>query len=159
MGDLEINCDLERERHQWRAERIGWCIMLLIALAAFFGPFGGSPLSKGRASNSALTVEYERISRYQAPGELRIRGTPRESNEFRLQIDQQYLDHLEITSFSPEPAETKLEGDKHEFVFPAEGRSEQAVTIRYEGAKFGRTGGTIAVKGSPGVEIKQFFWP
>ena len=73
-GDLQIDQDLDAQRHHWIAERVGWTVITLVILAALLGLFGSGWLSEASVGTpeGALRLEYSRFGRFLAPMTLRL---------------------------------------------------------------------------------------
>ena len=61
---LQINEDIEFQKKEWNWARLGWVLMLIIALAGLLGLFGQGPLSKSTARAGGIEVEYERCAQF-----------------------------------------------------------------------------------------------
>jgi hypothetical protein len=112
VGDLEIEQNLAQQRREWTIQRIGWVVMVLLALAALLGLFGGGPFSEGTAGDrdGPLWVEYPRFARLQAPAELRLHvgseAVP--GNEARVWLDRDFIENVQIQHITPEPDRVEL---------------------------------------------------
>jgi hypothetical protein len=42
VSDLEVNEELEFQRRDWMAQRVGWTVMALVVVVALLGLLGGS---------------------------------------------------------------------------------------------------------------------
>ena len=75
--DIELAEDMEFQRKNWRAERIGWAVLAFILLAAALGLFGQGPLGGTvvAAGDDSLSLTYERFWRLSSP--TRLGGEPR----------------------------------------------------------------------------------
>jgi hypothetical protein len=132
--ELELREDMRHQRHEWRAERVGWWLMVVILLAAVLGVFGGAgPLDKTRTGQegSALWVDHPRFARYQAPAEIRIHfRVPTGADSVRIGLNRDFYEVVE-PEVRPEPESTHVSWDKVTFQFAvAKGSEPTAVTIR-----------------------------
>jgi hypothetical protein len=107
VGEIEIDQNLEHLRREWRFQRIGWLLMLLVVLAALAGLFGRGPLAKasGGAPNAPARLEYERIVRYTSPTQLTVLLSPEAIEEgiARIWLEREYIQAVEIDRIVPEP--------------------------------------------------------
>jgi hypothetical protein len=161
---LEIAQDLKFERRSWRAERIAWVVSALILLAALLGFLGPGPLGKATAasSNKALSVEYYRMERYEAPVELRISasGSLAKDGELRLWIDRHFVEAVEIKRIDPEPEHAEINGERFVYVFKtAAAPSTIKLFFHLEPNKFGKTPAQLGVVDGPELQFSQFYLP
>jgi hypothetical protein len=107
VGSLEIRQDLDFQRREWRAQRIGWVVMALIALAALLGLTGNGVLARATAGSPTdpLRLEYSRFDRLQSPStlEVEIAGDSVEGQQIELLIDRGYVQGVLIEKIVPEP--------------------------------------------------------
>lgn len=74
---LDLSDDLSFQRADWRAQRLGWGVMLLLILAAVTGLTGRGPLGEKTVGEAGLRVDYDWIMRQEAPGTMRfVIGAP-----------------------------------------------------------------------------------
>lgn len=105
---LEINQDLRFQRREWRVQRIGWWGLSTFVVAAILGLFGGGPLSRAQAGESAapLWIEYERFVRVGAPTRVVVHHRLVASGpqgHVQLHINRAYFDAFRIGKVLPEP--------------------------------------------------------
>ena len=85
--------------------------MATVALAAALGLFGDGWLSGANASvDGALTVEYPRFSRAEAPLEMTVDWLPR-GDKAALWIARSYLDAFAVEEIRPGPAAVSIGPD------------------------------------------------
>jgi hypothetical protein len=105
----EIDEDLDFQRREWRAQRVGWALLSVFLIGATLGVFGGGgPLSstKARADDGRLRVEYERFVRVGASSEITIEtGTALREGDagFEVTLGRDYFDAIDIERAVPEP--------------------------------------------------------
>jgi len=103
-GDLQIEEDMAFQAKTWKAERVGWVVMALIALASILGLTDKGPLSKARKGEpQGLSVEYQRFLHIDAPAQLHIRLPV--NGPFAIQLPFEYLSRTEVLHVVPEPRE------------------------------------------------------
>jgi hypothetical protein len=164
VGDLQIHQDLLHQQREWRIERIGWVVAVLILLAALAGLLGPGPVSSGTAGEkgSALWVEYDRLARYEAPGQLRIHLGPDAARDgkVRLALSRSYIENLEVLHIDPRPERVEATSDRFIYTFNVpEAPQGTAVTYHFEANTFGRNGSILAVEGGPQLHFTQFVYP
>src|SRR5688500_6611777 len=113
----DISQDLPFHRQLWRVQRIGWVVGHIVIALALGGPFGGGPLSGGRAGDPSLTVEYDRFIRRDSPTEIRIDAQPSAADEVRIAFTRDYIHALRIDSIVPYPQRTETIAEDVVFVF------------------------------------------
>lgn len=156
------DAQLDHQRREWRAERIAWWVMGALLIAALLGLFGHGPFSRVHRGDAAgLSVEYDRLQRANAPGDLefRIADAFVRDGEARLRIDRSLLGFMHIESIEPEPDRTVVRADAVEFVFLVAEGSDARGTVRYRPATFGRRTGRISTPGAPPVAVDHFVYP
>ena len=120
-GDLQIDQDLAFSRREWRAQHIGWLLMVLFIIAASLGVFGRGPLSKAhvRTPDGRLGVEYQRVAHHQGPDLLRVEVQPDAIREdtVRIWFDRVYMEDRLVESVSPVPDRTVTDGDRIVYAF------------------------------------------
>ena len=159
-----VNEDIAHERREWRAERIGWCVMLLILLLSAIGLLGPGPLSGKVAGTegSALWVEYNRFERYQRPSTLDIHLQPAATGDstVRLLFSRDFVEHVELEYIDPEPERVDVLPDHIAYVFNLPDRSRPSlITYHYRGERIGSSNARIGIDGGAEVDIGQFFYP
>ncbi len=98
--------DIRFQNISWALQRVGWTIVVLIALAALTGVFSHGHLSNAvaRQNGSALTVNYERFQRMTALYRLDIAMPRSVEDEILLTFNKAFWDLYEIDSVQPQPA-------------------------------------------------------
>jgi hypothetical protein len=168
VGDLDVDQDLELQRHMWAVQRVGWVVMAAAVLAAVLGLFGGAgPLSKTSVGDpdAPLSIEeYERFSRFGMPTTLRVHLDPaRESGgEVRLSVSREYLESVQIQSVTPQPRSVAAGPDWLTYVFDVTSGPGQptAVTFNLQPDRVGLLEGRVRLEGPRGeLEFGQFVYP
>lgn len=164
IGQLQLEEDMRHQRHEWRAEQIGWALMLLVLIGAVAGLLGPGPLSQTVAGTegSTLWVDYQRIARYQAPAELRIhfRNPDPGGEDGRLSLNRDFYEAVEIQTISPLPKSTLLTHDRVQFVFPADTRlGATAVTFHFHPIQRWRRPVSVSLDGGERRDFSIFVLP
>ena len=162
VGDLEIEQDQGFQRRQWRFERIGWSIMLLVALVALLGGFGRGPIADATVGDGPLRVGYARIDRVHAPGVLRISLGPEATgaDQVLIWIESAYLDEVEIVGISPEPSEMRVGSERTVWAFTVEKPGQPVeITVDVEHQRPWRREAHLGVVDGPEVDFGQFIFP
>ncbi len=162
MGELEIKQDLLHEKREWLVERIGWCIMGLLILAALLGLLGNGPLSSKIEGdkNSLLWVEYDRYGRYQAPAILKIhlKAGSSQAGQARVSVNRDYIENMEIQNIEPEPYKVEAGRDRLTYSFNISDPTQStAVAFHLKANKYGSMPVRINLENGPELNFSQFF--
>ena len=159
---LEVDDDMNFQVKEWRVERFGWIIMVLLALAGLLGLFGDGPLANARANTGPVEVEYERFERLLSPAHVVVQVAPEavQNDEVRLYITRELLDALQVQDISPQPESMELSPDRVLYIFKVKDPSAP-MRIRFdmETARAGSHSGQIGIENGAMVEIRQFIYP
>jgi hypothetical protein len=162
-GDLEIETDLRLQRKFWVFERTAWAVMCLVLAAALAGATGRGPLSAARATDSGLTVEYDRFSRMGSDVSLvaHLDAAEVTSGRVQLWVSQNYLDHVEVRSITPQPSASSADGGHVMFTFDVAPNNGATVLLRLRllGTVFGRVSGEAGTGSGRRVSFRQFVYP
>jgi hypothetical protein len=165
VGDMEVKQDLEFQRREWVAQRVGWALMALVVLAGLLGLLGsGGPLSNASAhdEDGAVRVEYERFLHRHSPTTLRahVAAGVAEKGEVRLWLDLEYLARGELQRVTPEPARVEAGPDRHTFVFRmADADRPTTVTFHFEADRPGPLAGRVGAGDREPARFRQFVYP
>jgi hypothetical protein len=137
IGSIEIAQDLDFQRASWRVQRVGWVIMLALALFGLAGLFGGGPLSSASAGDEKLgfRVRYDRFTRMAAPQTLYLEvsaASIRPDSTFAVWLGREWLETNEVRQVTPEPESTLAAPDAVEYTFRATGGTNTTLTVRFD---------------------------
>lgn len=110
---IELSEDLSFQRRQWRWQRAAWMLAGAIVGAGLLGLFGEGPLSTARAvsADGALSVDYERFVRREAPSRIVVTAAPGTTDRsLDLHLRASRMETLRIVAVEPAPQEA-LAGD------------------------------------------------
>lgn len=161
---IELDEDRAHQRVEWRIERVGWSIMVLLVVAALLGLLGDGLLGEARQGRSdGLAVEYQRLQRAAAPTEYRFSVGPAlaSAGRVKLRFDAALLEDAELLSVVPEP-ETVTTGPEYiEFAFAVQdaGEAPGRISFRFKPTTFGRVKGHVAADGATPLLLDQFIYP
>lgn len=160
---LQIDEDLAHQRREWRIERVGWALMAALLLAGLLGLLGDGPLSRARAGDAALTVDYDRLQRAAAPYEYRFEADPSLAREgqLRLRFDDALLEDVELKSIIPEPESVTAGPGYTEFTFAMDAAAgpPARIAILYQHTTFGHVEGRIRAAGAAPLVVDKFVFP
>jgi hypothetical protein len=114
----EIDQDLAFQQKMWWFQRMGWVMMLLVALAAVAGLFGvGGPLSRQQAGAGPLRLEYQRFVRYEAPAALTVQLAPQGGDTVSFWLGQDFIERFLVEHVIPEPEHVEATPDRVTYTF------------------------------------------
>lgn len=154
-GDLEINEDLAFQRRSWVVERVGWCLMGVVVIAAVAGLFGPGLPPAARAAGEGVESEIAPIARVGQRVTLEIALTAVGPRGAALWIDRGWLHEVELESIMPEPA--RMYGDAERLYLGLEGSSH--LSIAYRPREWGRARGAVAVGDGRPAHFEQLVLP
>jgi len=128
---LQVTEDRSWQEKFWAAQRVGWALMAMFILAAVAGLTGmGGPLASARAELGGGTIDYPRITRWQADDQLQVSISPASLADVELTLSRDFVQLFAIESIQPEPAEVQATSAGHRFTFETEpGERERVVTF------------------------------
>ena len=162
IGDLQIDEDMEFQRRSWIVQRIGWAICALIILLAALGLFGDGILSNVQAGEQEgpLWLEYPRFERFEDEFQIKVHANEGAAEgEIRIQLDQNYLDGVEVNSISPEPDTELIDTNGITYVFKTNGNSPFTAHFYVIARKAGSLSGRFRLQNGETVGFSQFIYP
>lgn len=154
--------DMPFQRANWAAERVGWCVLVLVVAMALAGVFSIGPVSSHTASDQSgqLAVESGRFQRIDALASIRVSArAAAPAEELVLRIAPSFLDAFTINAMQPQPfrAEGGAEGLDLAFAAPSGGELIVHLSVRPSRAGLIRTG--FALPGRASVDLAYFIYP
>jgi len=157
VGDLEIGQDLAFERRQEQVRRLSAVAGAALLLAALLGVFGaGGPFAHAEVSSGAVTVEYERFTRYEAQTNLDIEVSDSEG-ETDIALARSYLQDVSVENISPEPESATVAPDRTVYTFDLEPGA--TVTFELKPERFGSKDAVVWGPQGGRAEFNQFVYP
>ena len=161
LAPLEIDSDERVMRRDWRNERIGrWIIVVLLALAAA-GAFSHGPLASATVEDRGMRLEYERIARHHAPTRLDLELPAVAARDtLRVWMSRDYRDAVEVQDIVPQPDRTLVHADRviYEFATIPSDRPVRIVLIVEPDDEWQRRG-ELGVDGVGTLRFSQFVLP
>jgi hypothetical protein len=154
--DLEIEEDLAFQQKEWRAQRIGFTLLVSFVLAAFLGVTGvGGPLSKGTAGQETgpVYVEFERFVRRGAVSTitLHLHSAP---GAVRFWVSAPYFEHVRVEGVAPQPQLVSVESNRHVYTIHT-GSHDVTVTLDVEHQSVGKVDAAVGLVDGPSVQFSQ----
>jgi hypothetical protein len=135
--------------------------MMVVIAAAALGAFGGGWLSRTAvvSDDGTLLVRYEHFVRTHTPAELELEWQGG-AGEVTFWVDEDYLEHFELTSITPMPRLAEV-GDGRTFYTFAVRAKEAAARVRFRLAAraAGRVEGRVGRADGAPVTIVQRVFP
>ncbi len=156
-----IEAGIGFQRRVWRAERIGWALMLAVVLAALGGLFGGGgPLARGEAADGGLEAEWPRMARLGAAAPIRVTLPPEPgAREAELLLPPDFAANWQVRAIAPAPIE--MEGGAGALVLRLRRDAAGRAAVAIEAEPAGRPGPRRLRLGSAGrvLDLPVFVWP
>jgi hypothetical protein len=154
--ELEIDEDLEFQKKEWRAQRVGFLLLVAFVLAALLGVTGmGGPLSNGTAGqqDGPVFVEYERFVRRGAMSTIRLhlRTAP---GTVRFWVSAAYFEQVRVESVAPHPQTVSADANRRVYTIQA-GSPDVTVTLDVEHQSAGRIDVAVGLVDGPFVQFSQ----
>jgi hypothetical protein len=157
VGSIEVNQDLDFQRAEWKAQRVGWVVLALLALVALMGGFGKGYLARASVrSSSDLTVEYERIARHGASSRM-IVHFDRLSGEVGIAFPNDYFENGELLSITPEPERSEIGAGTISYFFQV--RPNARIQFRFKPDRLGTRRVRLVATNNAAVQFRQFVLP
>ena len=106
--DYPVKEHMGFQRRMWVVERTGWTVLAVIALLGLTGLFGSGWLSEATASNTALSVDYERFERATRLAQFTFHFAPGAAGERHLRLNAAFRKNFETSTVQPAPARSEV---------------------------------------------------
>lgn len=161
---LQVGDDERFQRREWKVQRVGWAVLVLVLLAGLLGAFGGGVVAHATASSAGVpaVLDYERFVRFAAPTELRVVLDPsaiRPDGAAHLWLPHRYLDHVDVERVRPEPQRVTggASGVIYEFLLTPGQAGVISLVVRPDRA--GVLTGQLVLADRRGLTFRQFVYP
>lgn len=157
---LDLDEHLSFHRHEWRASRVLWVLLLLTMLATGLGLFGNGLLSRTRreASQDGLSVEYDRFGRYGASMRLLVDVPAPPDGRVAIEISRSLIDAFLVQHITPAPSATELTAGGAIYRFDAAPGARMPIAIEVQPRQRWRVEGSVTA-GRERVVLRQFIYP
>ena len=155
---------LRHQRSEWVIERVGWCAMGLIVVAAMAGLLGPGPLTSWTKSNpnGALTVDYYGIERYESPACLKIRLDPRQTGagDVKLAMSRDFADEVTPETIMPRPQSVEVVRNNIVYTFKlSDLGTEGLITYRFKYDDYGIFRYELTLNDQEPLQLRQYVLP
>jgi hypothetical protein len=117
------------QRRSWIVERVGWAVLLAVALLGLSGVFGTGPLSWAKVSSGSLSVEYDRFQRVTRLARFTFGLRAQHGPDARLHLSSAFQRNFEISNVQPQPARSSAGPDGVDLQFATGGASGGRIVI------------------------------
>jgi hypothetical protein len=164
---LRDELDDRFKRRQWRVQRAGWALLLLIVVLGMLGVFGTSPLAGKieavEAGGARYELEYPRFTRYQHHDRIHLRVDAPDAGgeELKVAFAAPLVENAHVGSAFPQPDGSGWDASGAVFTYKVEDWSRPIVlTFEYEPRKAFWNPGHVTVTAGDAepVELPLAFW-
>jgi len=127
------------QRRSWIVERVGWSILVVLALIGLSGAFGIGPLSWQTASGGSLKVEYERFQRITRLARFTFEVSAQSGPELRLHLNKPFQQDFEVSNIQPQPTHSAAGADGMDLFFGNAGAGAARIVIWAHSRRYGKS--------------------
>jgi hypothetical protein len=160
--DSPIKEDLCWVRREWRIQRAGESLLILLVVLGACGLFSKGFLSDSRARSpdGTIQVEYERFGRVESNMDMRIRYNAPTGDRFSITIGGGALDNLQIQTLQPQPLEAVTTGSDLRLTFSARDTGpDHAIWLGLQPRNAGRIHVTVHGGDHAPARFTQWIYP
>ena len=133
---LDVCEDRAFQDKMWTAQRVGWALMLLFLVAALLGATGGGgPLAMARVETPEGTIEYPRVTRWQAAADMTVTLPPGTGAKAELHLSNELIKLFHVETVTPEPSQTVATPAGHRFTFDVAGGGPKTIVFHVRASK------------------------
>jgi hypothetical protein len=153
------------QKAEWKVQRIGWAVMLILVLASLIGALGNSgPVAKAslQPADGTFELRYTRLQHHHAPASLEFDISPAvvQNGEVQIWMDADYAKTLSIESIIPEPDGVEVGPERVLYTFKIEaGDAPFAIIYQYQHDGYWWLEGRVGVENGGSVNVRQFIFP
>lgn len=149
------------QRAHWMFERIGWYALVAVIVAALLGLFSNGPLSRTTVHDPSrkLTVEFDRLARNGASGEMRLHADPQPGQDVTVRFSPAFMRAVTLTTIEPQPREARSSADGTEYVFGRRTGAPLDIYLAVLPQRVGLVRGEIALDGNAPAAVTLFVYP
>lgn len=140
-NEIAVGEDLQFQRRWWRFEAWVWRLFALIVVLDLLGAFGRGPLSHAHLTSSRgdLSLNYERVERFNTPSILTIHFAPSAvaDGHIRLWVSDSIVKRLGNQRIIPQPESSTIVDDGILYSFAAASAAPGSVAFALQPADVG----------------------
>ena len=105
---IDIGAGGRAQEREWRFERAGWILIVVLLAAGLAGVFGDGPFAHAvTAANGRASLRYDRVVHFGATTRLSLTLIPSHPDDSvtTVWLDRAYLDKVDVERVVPQPAE------------------------------------------------------
>jgi hypothetical protein len=163
IGDIEIGQNLPFQRKMWRAQRITWVVMLILAVLIFLGLFGDlGALNNASASNNKVAVKYQPFVHRIQPIDLDVNLHQLSGTSAQLLVSRDFIQKYQVQQITPVPDSVTTKGNMLAYQFSlSPGSQDMDIEFNLQTNKtaLGNVSGEIGPSQATLVKINQFVYP
>jgi hypothetical protein len=161
--DNDIDENMLLQQRMWKAERIGWVILVLFIILLFSGFLGKGPMgySDVEIAGSGYHMRFPKIERLNSTEQIRITLLPKNDGRSAvLLINSRYFRYNKLLEIVPAPVKESSDGDYYVFEFNAGSNSAAIpVVMMVTPLKPGTQSFTAGADRSNIITVNQFVYP
>jgi len=158
-----IKENLRWVRREWRIQRAGECLLIVLVLLGACGLFSKGILSDShtRSADGSIQVAYERFGRVESNMDMRIRyHAPAGDRFFTITLGGGALEKVEIQTLQPQPQVAETIGSDLRLTFSAADTGpDHAIWIGLQPRSAGRIHVAIHGGNASQVHFTQWVYP
>lgn len=147
------------QKRSWIVERLGWLVLLAIAVVGLSGVFGNGPASWAHVSDRTFAVSYERFQRATRTSSFVFDLGPGGAGERTLHLSAPFQRDFEFTSIQPPPSRSKTDRDGIDLTFAAPPGAAGRVVIWAHARSYGLSRIIASLDGGPAAAFWVFAYP
>jgi hypothetical protein len=153
--------DMAFQLRDWRAERVGWCVMGILVILACLGLFSNGPLSKTTARDETrrLSVEHERFYRFGASSDMRWSVEAAPGTETTIAVNREFIEAFTLESITPAPSRMVGTADGVRLTFTREEGASLDVVLSVTPDEVGTVAPEVRLQDAEPIRLDTFIYP
>jgi hypothetical protein len=146
--DLELGEDRAFQERWWQAQRVAWLGFALIVALAIAGLTGsGGVFADATASGAAGSIDYPRITRWQADDAVEVQLQPSSASQRTLTLSRDFVELFQIVDVEPRPIASTATAEGVDLTLAARPGEAGTVTLKLRALHPGIIGYYAAIDG------------
>lgn len=160
--DYPVKEDMPWQRLEWRIQRVGYALLVLIVIAGACGAFSKGFLSDQQVSSSdgRMQVDYERFGRLDSNMDMNLHLHQLKGDYYQITMSGEQLDELQIQTLQPQPDEAW--SDAHTLILRwlrRAGQQDATIWLSAQPQNYGRFTFTLQLDDSSQVKLTSLVYP